>query len=415
MKLKIRKILVMATCLSIGFSILNAESSSSAFKAGSACAKAGQTSVLSGKKFTCVKIGQKLQWDKGVADKSSKLLYPIALSGPITQAAYDNFVKTYKERRTHIAPNITWNVAPGTDPAFAAEIKSEIEAISDFWNPQRPRSTRMTIWVAMSTNFQWIYDNMMPVLADEPKNSGTLEMKLARSKAEGEGFMGGGDIGVLANGEASLFFNASPRAGFGDSFWTQVMGHEYTHSMQRYILNGNMGPMLCWVREGQANYYGWSLAGRDSQAAFRNFWLQAISRIPTFGNLPDYETKTPSFWADWFLKGEAFSAGECDPWLNYIAGAMAFQYLDGVYGQGAIDQFMTSLKDGWKGICPAPVDDTNHACVSWKISFKNAFGVTPEAAYKPMGQHIYDEIQWAKGKTVSWGVDALKIAPPPSS
>jgi hypothetical protein len=36
-----------------------------AIKAGSACNKAGSTSIVSGKKFICIKIGKKLVWDKG--------------------------------------------------------------------------------------------------------------------------------------------------------------------------------------------------------------------------------------------------------------------------------------------------------------------------------------------------------------
>ena len=35
-------------------------------KAGAPCTKAGVTSIVSGKKFTCVKSGKKLVWDKGV-------------------------------------------------------------------------------------------------------------------------------------------------------------------------------------------------------------------------------------------------------------------------------------------------------------------------------------------------------------
>ena len=38
-----------------------------ATKAGATCTKAGTTSVVSGKKFTCVKSGKKLTWDKGVS------------------------------------------------------------------------------------------------------------------------------------------------------------------------------------------------------------------------------------------------------------------------------------------------------------------------------------------------------------
>jgi hypothetical protein len=42
-----------------------------AAKAGAVCSKAGITSIVSGKKFTCVKNGKKLVWDKGTAISNS--------------------------------------------------------------------------------------------------------------------------------------------------------------------------------------------------------------------------------------------------------------------------------------------------------------------------------------------------------
>jgi hypothetical protein len=42
-----------------------------AVKAGAKCTKAGKTSTASGKKFTCVKSGNKLVWNKGVAIKAA--------------------------------------------------------------------------------------------------------------------------------------------------------------------------------------------------------------------------------------------------------------------------------------------------------------------------------------------------------
>ena len=42
-----------------------------AVKAGSACPKVGNTSISSGKTFTCIKSGKKLIWDKGVATSSA--------------------------------------------------------------------------------------------------------------------------------------------------------------------------------------------------------------------------------------------------------------------------------------------------------------------------------------------------------
>ena len=41
-------------------------------KAGSKCTKAGQTSTTAGIKYTCVKSGKKLVWNKGVALKKAE-------------------------------------------------------------------------------------------------------------------------------------------------------------------------------------------------------------------------------------------------------------------------------------------------------------------------------------------------------
>jgi len=51
----------------IGFLIATTQSSYAAVKAGDVCKKAGSTATANGKKFTCVKIGKKLIWNKGVA------------------------------------------------------------------------------------------------------------------------------------------------------------------------------------------------------------------------------------------------------------------------------------------------------------------------------------------------------------
>jgi hypothetical protein len=40
-------------------------------KAGAKCSKAGTTTTAAGKKFTCIKSGNKLVWNKGVAIKAA--------------------------------------------------------------------------------------------------------------------------------------------------------------------------------------------------------------------------------------------------------------------------------------------------------------------------------------------------------
>ena len=67
-------------------------------KAGSKCTKAGQTSTSAGIKYTCVKSGKKLLWDKGVALKKSE-------PAPAPSAETKVEVKNLLSSDTRITPN----------------------------------------------------------------------------------------------------------------------------------------------------------------------------------------------------------------------------------------------------------------------------------------------------------------------
>ena len=392
-------------------------------KPGAVCAKAGQVKIVKNKKYICVKSGKKLTWNKGAVvptPKSSatpvvnEITYETELS-PLNLAAYQAFTKTYKARMTTEVPNIEFIVEPNMDKVLLKQIVDNVNVSAKFFAQERPLNVPLKIWIAMSSEFQWIYDNMKAVLPSQLLDGGWLEMKLARAKTDPDGFMGGGAAGDTKSGVATLFFNGSTRANWGDGFWSQVPAHEFTHVVQRYELGNSMGPMLCWVREGNANYYGWLIASRNSQAAYRNSWLQALSRIPMMAELPDYQSKTAAYWTEFFIQNETKKPSECDPWINYIVGAMAFQYLGGTYGNDAIQSFYLGLKDGWKGVCSYQISSEGIPCPSWKIVFKKSFGVTPDELYPKFGQYIADEIKWAKDKRVYWDKEALKIAPIPTS
>lgn len=71
------KKVAVAVVIAMSCSVLLGTSATAAVKTGSACTKAGSTSTVSGKKYTCVKSGQKLVWDSGV-----KVAYPATQSSP---------------------------------------------------------------------------------------------------------------------------------------------------------------------------------------------------------------------------------------------------------------------------------------------------------------------------------------------
>ena len=51
----------------LSLSLVTAQLSVAAVTPGSKCTKVGATSTYNGKKYTCVKSGKKLVWNKGVA------------------------------------------------------------------------------------------------------------------------------------------------------------------------------------------------------------------------------------------------------------------------------------------------------------------------------------------------------------
>ena len=66
----------IALVLTFVFALSTGITAEAAVKAGAACTKAGATSTVSNKKFTCVKSGKKLVWDKGVAVKKPVVVVP---------------------------------------------------------------------------------------------------------------------------------------------------------------------------------------------------------------------------------------------------------------------------------------------------------------------------------------------------
>jgi M6 family metalloprotease-like protein len=72
--------------LTVIFALLIPLNATAAVKAGASCKKAGQTSTYLGKKYTCIKSGKKLVWNKGVVvptPKPSVTPTPTAIGDPI--------------------------------------------------------------------------------------------------------------------------------------------------------------------------------------------------------------------------------------------------------------------------------------------------------------------------------------------
>ena len=82
----LKTLLMKKTLLSLSLiiSLIAPLSAHAAIKAGASCKKAGQTTTIAGKKFTCVKSGKKLVWSKGVAVVTANPAEPVKPVAPVT-------------------------------------------------------------------------------------------------------------------------------------------------------------------------------------------------------------------------------------------------------------------------------------------------------------------------------------------
>jgi hypothetical protein len=135
MNMNPRKAIAIVFCILIGFTTTSMASSFSAVKVGAACTKAGKTSITLGKKYTCIKVGKKLQWNKGVVVQSPKPSNSptMQLSGHdlvVSQVAAD-WSSWRKKSSTNYTP-IKLIIQPGYDSAWGGVNKASDLLISTF-------------------------------------------------------------------------------------------------------------------------------------------------------------------------------------------------------------------------------------------------------------------------------------------
>ena len=129
---KALQILAVALSLTLVVSVAQA-----AVKAGSACSKLGSTSTVSGKKYTCIKSGKKLVWNKGVKIKQSSSVVAGVCPPPsaadkteITQVRANALITMSEDFAEQCAASLDWDYRVG-------ERDGELFAGTKDYNPSR--------------------------------------------------------------------------------------------------------------------------------------------------------------------------------------------------------------------------------------------------------------------------------------
>lgn len=324
--------------------LISPAGASAAVKPGDVCKKIGTTSTVKNVKYTCIKSGKKLVWNSGVK-------VPIPKASPTKQNATDYKYSDFKDLVTNSSqianvayvssqklistnasssPEVQYFIGPNTNPLDVRYKETFAFGFKFFGNYPQPKTITMLFF-----NFQdkaWA-ENKYTEITNNPNVERISKNCQSSTQCEGA------DALPISLGTGHINFG-SQKAGLLGSMG--VIGlHEYFHLIQ-WNLNESAPSMVkmdlvpCWLREGQAHFFGHVSALRDYST-----YLKITNELVT---------TNPSPWAKFTAPTiEKFLDSSCDgPAYNhsYDVGFFAVEALTALAGPDSTIQLTKLITAG---------------------------------------------------------------------
>mgnify|MGYP007046698824 CR=1 FL=1 len=399
-----RLILALMLCLS-----LLPAPSFAAVKAGAKCTKAGATSISAGKKYTCVKSGTKLVWNKGVAIKAAPKPTPSpvfkpaeptptsppsatpipttsqpAVPIPLTrrEKALAEIKRVFEMNSNYQLP-VKYIFSSDAPQNFAEMIKEVIPLSARFWSSEFKPTTEFPIVLGSPASVEWVNDEM--------KRYGHEIQVWTRETITKQGEKASrGDVVNNSRGAITYYVigkeaDRSIKTG-NELLMRGFVAHEYVHAVAVSIIGDRQKGIPGWSVEGSANFYGFAIAAlmaEQPNAAFEKVNTQNLRRsyyeqgalVPHSLNKDDlYKAVITS------EKGGGGDGTTCaEPKiLCYTAGALFTEVLVADYGHNKfVDWWKLSRKK------------------NWEIAFEEVYGIQIDKWYEEVA--IPYVIQQSKG------------------
>lgn len=330
-------------------------------KAGQKCNKVGVTQTFSGKKFTCVKSGSKVIWNKGVvaqkATSPKPTVTPSVKFAPATDAeqnlgCYIEGEEAFSLSGSLICRKERWLLVQVEDDSVQSRA---YRFVLDRWNKQPEGSLTIDFYIDQSSG-PWVNEiesglkagarfwgtsaaGSKPIPAFISSNPTFIEEALAKAgikqsvdSRDRNRNARGGQAG-FHGGQNSywdfLFKDPSSRTNVG---YFQVGPHEYTHYAQSQLGAGsNWGDAGPWFNEGLASFVGSALGPMIKMPHDQmNNWRANLSP----------NTTTPIA----FFNENRQSVYQSSQWSDvYPLGALATQALVALVGIDAVLAFYKDL------------------------------------------------------------------------
>ncbi len=363
-----------------------------AVKAGDTCKKVGTTATANGKKFTCVKSGKKIVWNKGVAIPKPK---PVEVPTPMPTATP--------------TPVPTVTAAPTPTPTQAPIIEKAPSGFNDLvenfkgvyvgvWNSSNskitanpPLDVKQNILLGPNTKLPNIeipvmYDRGTQFFAgfSQPKRFNALyyvqddikwaeakvlelygnpdEVRQISSNCQSAQRCNGANAGVprIDTGHANYGVTNSANDPYHLKGGIEI--HEYAHMVQfmqfqgkpTQRMNGGLGLLPNWFVEGHAHLAGNAASAKTlaQYKEFRSFWLNARAE-----GLPGYSPESIESFYEKLAPGKFDSSVQSNV---YSIGYFSVEALASIKGVDSPIEVIRLVSDG----------------ATWEEAFLKVYGIT---------------------------------------
>jgi hypothetical protein len=380
-----KKTLVLALSLVLFGSVLSPHALASV-KPGSKCSLKGLTKNWQGKKYTCIKSGKKLLWNKGVKVSTPasqpKQVQPIeiprveryeavaidTLSAKSVYGRSRQEVNDAIEKSNYVNTFLNFNIGPNQNPAVISAEKDSLNKAARLWSSVYQPKEQLEVLFYNFADLDW-------AKAKYTQLTGAASFHSAASCSMN--YCGNASTGRTGNGPWIY------EQGLGGSLWNKsTSAHEYTHLAQTSGNSNywNIAPL--WLVEGMAQFYGEAIgyAPFDSKLITRGQMHRQYCSDFVEAKQGDMKTlleKNNVSTVKTLMGSIEFPNPRHQQGLTaaaYLLGSYASEVLVAVYGHSSVEQFIKSFATS----------------TDWKSIFNKSFGISSDDFYGKLTPYLFE-------------------------
>ena len=350
-------------------------------KAGAKCTKAGATATAGGKKFTCIKSGTRLVWNKGVAIKAApkpslspvfKPEEPTPTPSP-TPSATPTPIPTPTPTPTIVRKPWEFTYLKIWDELEKAQNQASFPfeyKLSPTVNQDKVKESiaaydkAMKIWMAVLDGTK-LYPIVWTIMSE--KDYTWWKQVVDQQEGTSANYAWNPTTNVLGHcqlsanvfcGYGNTFKSNTPDYKFlqynviGSSYFqapnANTVNHEAVHFYQLGVVQSFPRDLPCWYVEGQASLYGGALQFNLITDRSNSIWQRDNFKSIVRQYQPNANAYAPKDWVD-VLKNmyhPHISCSNQQDYFKYAVGMFAWEHLYEQYGSKVMHQVLLDFKAG---------------------------------------------------------------------